>query len=295
MKTMQIGGWATNVVDQEEVFPIVAINEASRLLSAWKGVFPREDTWVQRNHEVPSLVVRLDCVIHNGQLSVYEIEERPAGIGVALTINRQFRDLFQGWLKDWSLIKVVVSSRRGKDGDDYLWSEIVSLEQAMEENSLVLVRAEPKEKEFLALAKRSISSIGVKGDKSYGVALGWWEEIDGSSRLPYNDGFVVKPIQGSKARDVEIYPPKHLKKMGGSSTINRIESVIGRKGRMYLQPFILPMVHPLYSGMFMIYRAFFGYRKETGYIPLGGLWNARPNLKIHGASDAVFGPLILDQ
>jgi hypothetical protein len=28
------------------------------------------------------------------------------------------------------------------------------------------------------------------------------------------------------------------------------------------------------------------------YEPLGGSWNARPNVKIHGASDTVTGPVL---
>ena len=43
----------------------------------------------------------------------------------------------------------------------------------------------------------------------------------------------------------------------------------------------------------MMYRVFFGYNLHHGrWECCGGGWVARPNLRIHGASDAICGPIV---
>lgn len=54
---------------------------------------------------------------------------------------------------------------------------------------------------------------------------------------------------------------------------------------MYLQEYIPPIRE---DGLFKIFRIFFGYDPDIKeYAYLGGLSNARPNLRIHGATDMV--------
>lgn len=118
-----------------------------------------------------------------------------------------------------------------------------------------------------------------------------WRKIHHPDELDWNEPFVLKPVQGSKTRDVLIWHPD---KLPGSATKTKVSRELdNRQGGMYHQNFEIPTVINLNGQeMWMIYRIFFGYNiHEKSWKYLGGVWNARQNLKIHGASDAVFGPI----
>ena len=298
-RTMHIGEtsenfWVVKVMDQPKIFPQRATNQAINLIQRWQEAFPREKTFVQENFGVPSLLVRIDCVVSNTEdIGVYEIEERPAGVGITLLNNAQFKERFLRLKNIWPAFKAVVSSKRSHKGDDYLWLERVSLEQAVEDKTLVMVRAEPKEKEFYSLQSQSVSTIACKGLKSYGLALSFWTLIASGQKLPWQDGFCLKPLQGSKLRDVRIWDPEGY----GESTKQEILETLENQKTMYLQPLIPPMRWDIngreYDG---VYRVFFGFDPKTqSWVPLGGMWNARPApcFKIHGTSETIEGPAIL--
>lgn len=285
--------WEMIISQEEEVFPSWAVEEAQGWIQKWIPVFPREGTWVEKEYKVPSLIVRLDCtIVKEGTLGIYEIEERPAGLGIARAVNSQFASILEELRAEWPEFKVVVSPRRNGSGDDYLWIETCSYQKALKKNNLLLVRAEPWEKEFHLFSSRAVAPVISKGDKLYGVTLGWWKKVSPSDfkSLPWEKGFVLKPLAGSKCRDVEIFHPDNLK---GSSTKTRIRRVLERNGRMYVQDFFLPLDKEVMGeNYFMVYRFFFGFSpKKKTYRPLGGIWMARKNLRLHGASDAISGPL----
>lgn len=286
----ELGGWRFFVSSQEEFFPPAAIEAAGQVLSRWVKVFPREGTWIEREWTIPSLLVRLDCTFSD-ELHVYEVEERPAGVGIALEVNTDFQQRMKALLEIWPSFDVVVSPLR-RGGDDHLWRRILTLPSALEGEGLVLVRAEPDEKEFHPLRARSVAPITLKGWKGYGLELGLWREINSPEELPWEEAFVLKPLQGSKMRDVEIWHPRLRKEVGGVSTRKRVEQTLSRCGKMFLQEFFPPMRR---GELFVVYRVYFGYNPvEKAFVCLGGLWNGRPNqLRLHGASDAVFGPLVL--
>lgn len=110
----------------------------------------------------------------------------------------------------------------------------------------------------------------------------------------FPNGFVLKPSEGWGAKDILIYLPpskypKDIRKMG--HTQNQVCQVIervqdGRTRRTWwVQPFWMP---ELWNGYWRIWRIY-AVRLEAKWKVLGGLWNARPSLLVHGASDAVIG------
>ncbi|MDO8524617.1 MAG: hypothetical protein Q7R99_03240 [bacterium] len=291
-RIISLGGWETIVSDES-----LTVNPRgmSEIVKKWANLFSYEPTWVQKEYEVPSLIVRLDCVVRDGELGVYEIEERPAGIGLATLINPEFKEILVSLRKKWPLFDVLASGKR-RPNDDYLWATVISFSEAVVANSSnpLLIRAEPEEKEFLQFEKRSVSSFSRKGDKSYGIHLGLWREVPSEEDLPWDKPFCLKPTQGSKARDVKIWLPKHSEKeifSKGASSRSQILRVLNERGKMYCQDFIPPMP---WGAMCRILRVFFAFDTEAKkWIPMGGFWNARPNLLVHGASDSVFGPVML--
>ncbi len=291
MQKVTIGNWDLKISESQRIFPDWAINQSVNLLGKWGKIFPQEGTWSELNFNIPSLIVRMDCTINiiEGNLAVYEIEERPAGIGIASLVNPQFKENFERLRKEWPPFKVLLSPRRN-GGDDYLWGDIALSPTS---NGLLLVRAEPEEREFWSLVPRAVAPIRNKGAKGYGVSLGLWSRVSDPELLPWREAFVLKPLQGSKCRGVEIWVPGK-KKIPGSSTRTRILKVLKEKGEMYLQKFFPPLKIELGGEEFWgVFRFFFGFSlKKNAYVPLGGVWMARKNLRLHGASDAVTGPLL---
>lgn len=291
--------WQVQVSRKELVIPKDMTAQCLQVLAEWMKIFPKEDTFVQGHFGVPSLFIRLDCVWNDGQLGIYEVEERPSGIGINLEINPQFKRLFAAVQSEWPDFVVVVSPERWRrGGDDHVWAKEVSFRDALESNSLVLVRAEPEEQIFHRFASRSVSTVVAKGLKSYGVPLGLWEEVrwtEQSLSLPWKQGFCLKPLRGSKTRNVLICPPAYEHRGKETQALAHIQA----NRSMYIQPFILPMAVEINEKPYhAIHRIFFGWNPVfNSWVPLGGGWDARPapEYLIHGAMDAVSGPSLLEE
>jgi hypothetical protein len=138
-----------------------------------------------------------------------------------------------------------------------------------------------------------------EGSKSYGVPLGFWDEVtyeevrSGAFQLPWEEGFCIKPLQGSKTQKVFISDPNEGSPDLGKGALAHLALL----GKAHVQRFLPPMPMEIdgkpYNG---IYRIFFGWSPSScGWIPLGGEWDARPapHSLIHGALDAVTGPALL--
>src|SRR3989344_2307568 len=171
--TTEICGWQVNHTQVE--FPFLRGNQtdALALLAKWSGCFAPEETWVRQRHGVPSLVVRIDCIVRNSQLIVYEVEERPAGMGLSCVVNPYFPKTLEGVARTWPEFEVKVSPKR-RATDDSLWIKALNW-QMPSPSPLKLVRAEPEETELHAYEVQSVSSVKAKGNKSYGLAMGLWQ------------------------------------------------------------------------------------------------------------------------
>lgn len=293
-----IGGWEIKVLPMERVFTQENIEDGASVINRWEQAFPREETFVQRTFGIPSLIVRLDCSVQQDILGIYEVEERPAGIGLTTHLNPDFKARLRQVKDTWPTFKSVVSTDpRRKATDDYLWIDRYTPEDS---DGLVLVRAEPEEVEFHDFEPRCVSSLKKKGDKSYGEALGLWRRVTNPDEIDFDKGCVIKPLQGSKTRDVFIYVPgPSSKRPPGGSSRGKIEQAVHlarETGGVYCQPFFPPMESGISEEFkWMIYRVFYGYNTDTKrWDCLGGSWNARYNLKIHGASDSLSGPVVVE-
>jgi hypothetical protein len=283
--------WNFGVSEKQIELQSPIIEQCDDAIDMWLKYFPFESTWIQNNYGVPSILIRLDCVVNaNGKLELYEVEERPCGAGLVSKFNPFFKDRLDSVRKSWPDFEAVVSPER-KYSDDLEW-----LPSYGGNGSLVLVRAEPYEKEFHHFQSRSVSTIVTEGDKRYGVGMGLWSLVTPESfqndeiwKMP----FCIKPLKGSKCMNLEIWHPESRFKSGfGVSSRGRILKAIEREQRMYLQKFIEPMKVDGFEGN-MIYRIYFGFdllKKKYEYI--GGCYNVRSSFKIHGASDSVFGPVV---
>ena len=289
IQTVQINQWQVNYSRKPVIFPALAVRQGLEFLKSWEQSFPREDTWARNQFNIPSLFVRFDCIVRDGQLIVYEIEERPAGLGLTSRVNGEFAVELKAMAKLWPEFRVEISPLRSGT-DDHLWLHL--LPKSAAGSDLVLVRAEPEETEFHHLEAASVSSLKSKGDKGYGVKMGFWSRVATAEELPWDSCFVLKPLQGSKLKDLEIWDPEWRP---GSSVRAKIIEAMSKNSGMFLQHLHPPMDTGIKQFPWMIFRVFFGYDPGSReWRCLGGNWNARHNLRIHGALDAIFGPAVVE-
>lgn len=270
------------------------------ILARWQSLYPFEETFVYTRYGVPSLIVRFDGVLdENGDFRAYEIQDGAGGLGyggIAFDQLKHVRDRFAR--EKWLPFSCVLGPRT-LHHDDALWLPSMTIDQALQSDDLVTVRSELRmlntEGQRL-LIRRAVGPVKTHGDKQYGVTLGWWREIAWheaiKSELPWNDAFVVKPVRGTGGRDVHIWAPPY-----GSSR-RQILGAIQRRGRMIVQEYIPPMSLEINGQSHnLIVRPFFGYDPQVKtWVSLHGLWTARPGYtqRIHGASDAVCGPVVME-
>lgn len=293
-------GWIFQKLPSTQMLSASIVHDTSDMLAQWAALYPREGTWVEREYRVPTIIARLDFTIaEGGKIRVYEIDDRPAGIGVTCTTNPEFKRRLARLRRQWPSFYSVISPTRPVD--DVHWVKTVPLEEAKNSTSLILVRARPEEEAFHSLAPRSVSTIAHEGRKEYGVQLGLWKHLSDPDLLPWEEGFVLKP-NGTRSRDVLIWPGNEARKtlsrkprraLPTSSQIQgKVHRYLSAGATLYIQPYHPPMRTP--EGLPMIYRFFFGFNPtQNAYVPLGGIYNAMQDssLLVHGTDKAAFGPL----
>lgn len=282
-------------------FPRRATDALMRILPEWQKVFPRENTGIQLRHGVPSLFVRFDCVLtSDGMPLSYEIQEGCAWVGYTGIANAVFRDVRDSIARtEWPGLKVLRSHRQ-TDTDDELWVPRIHVRDALASSDPLIMRSPLKlitDEERTALIKRSVRPVLTHNDKTYGERLGWWRMVrweGAGTRLPWDSAFVLKPTAGHGSADIMIWKPDER---GGRATRTQILRKLEKHHEMYLQPFYPPMQITLNGDSFnYIYRPYFIYSGSRGWVPAHGLWTARPfpALRIHGTSDAISGPLLME-
>jgi len=281
------------------------------LIKRWASVYPREDTWVQRSFGVPSLVVRLDCVFKDGKLHVFEVEDKPAGLGASGHINPSFCAHLAHVRRDWPEFSWVGDPSRLTD--DALWlGDSTPLSEALRSGKLVLVRCRPEQTQYHPLTPNSVSTIANEGVKECLVQLGlarlptWHSdptEPDGGYITPPLDGpVVVKPRQGTRARDIGVYlggntyeGPGGVSK-GSKITFPRLQRYV-RQGTHVFQDLIAPMECAFLGKDFakwcMIYRCYYLFDTQRGaWNCAGGVWMANSHIIVHGSDETITGPLV---
>lgn len=302
MESVMVGNWQVNYFCE----PVVAMNrieqQAQELIAGWLSVFPKEETWVQQNYRIPSLLLKLDYFEQNGKIQLCEIEDRPDGIGVVSLVNQDFAKKLSALKCKWPCFSSVVSDQR-KICDDYLWlGRQISLAEALENDDLILARCEPAEADFHVLQARSVSTIKTEGMKCYGEKMQLWRRMSSENldQLDWDSGFVCKPIQGSKSQGVEIFHPKRkrLQKDGydGVSSRSRIEERFFR-AEGFVQEFMDPQRISIGTTEYLkLNRLYFGFDPEfEHFVCLGGQIVASRNFVIHGSDKGFIMPLVIDQ
>lgn len=310
----EVANWKLTLSQVVETMPRRAVEELFTILPEWSKHYPRAGTWVENSYNVPSLFVRADCTLDaKGALKVYEIDDRPCGIGVARGLNPWFAERFDYLRSLWPKFAWVAAADR--PGDDALWlGDALPLEEARRYDGPLLIRGRPDNDAHLPLESRAIAPVSMEGDKNYGIKLGWWhlvatefdfEEGRRVLRAPYPaEPCILKPLRGTRARCVGVHAgPKAREALRKRGIVCHRddwwnEGVIIRaahKEQMVWQPLHDPMQFAHAPGRNGIYRMYAGYNPhERSWNLLGGFWMARNAIIVHGTDDAVTGPLVCE-
>lgn len=315
-RSIKIRGLDASVSDIRFALTPDACDQMNDLVTAATAHFNEEPTYVQQKHNLPSLITRIDCTVTdddavisightdgwwdtvNGVVQPYEVEERPAGMGVTAMFNPQFRGMWEVMQGLWPEFGVVIEPDRTWYDDDLIFPpSLVHFGPNPPGDGLLLVRAEREKPEYHVLAGRSVSTLRSEGDKSYGAKLGWWTLITSPADLPEKSTghTVLKPLVGSRTHGLIMAPSTNATKQRGMSTrarlIRGLESKIATSGGMYLQPW-----HPglQAAGQNMALRIFYGYDPaKDRWLCLSGMWALRGSAVVHGAGDTIFGPAVM--
>lgn len=254
--------------------------------------------WGIASRGIPSPIVRVDLApTEEGCLpvkNIYEVEIRPGGLGIAATV---FQEKIDAWRMIMAGCNGFIKTQGSPIHDDVFCADVLGIpyfDDVPNDRKLVppyWVRSEGFER---AEELESISLVPIRddGDKHYLVRLGLAKVLK-KDVLDWSSSFVIKPAHGKWCRNVEIYvaSDKHFKKF--SSTQARIRRVLEKDhgADFLIQEFIPPKVEMIREKVgHTIWRVFYGWNGQR-YTYIGGFWMWRPSLKVHGASDAVWGAL----
>lgn len=283
----------------------------------WGG---KEETLAASDFGKPSLLVRIDGVggVAGEPLHVYEIDQRPAGQGLAAKVIPQFRE----WLRGLGWAAVVVIDQRTKGGDDSLWAYKVVYDEehfweiCRKEGAWIAPRGfKEVEEGKLPYPPLSPKCVGlsiwpVKFSNWKGYGKGWlfpfWREGDNlfddleewlntlcnNAANKYEwPGMVVK-TDAHRLRGVWVIIFSSFMKiaikwrvLGGTGTTSlkaclRELRAQASLAAVYVQPFFPP--HPVVIGserMWGIWRIFVGYDlHRKRWTTAGGFLNIRPSI-----------------
>lgn len=282
--------------------PRAQCDEMIQLLQKWQTIFPRERTYTNRMYGIPSLMARFDCTLRpDGSVGFYEIQEGCGWVGYAGIANPAFgavRD--ELYAKEWPQFKLL--AKPDHNHDDLLWLEPHGLEEVLRNDYPIMMRYSlqlMQHDDIPPLIARTVRPVAHHGDKQYGVEFGWWRRVswgntDRGASLPWDKAFVLKPDKSWDSIDIMIWKPGTREGATRAQMLKTLE----KRSEMLLQQFIEPMPLSIAAKPYRaIFRPFFGYVPRTReWIPMHGVWTARPTseLRIHGAADAISGPLIID-
>lgn len=282
-----IGAHTMSVSDREETIP----RSVARCLEDALNVHVARKTTSQ--------LVRLDMApMHApapaGSLPVYEVEASP-GVSLALRLNPSLRNRLVP-----AMDAVMLPPRYASWSAAYAVFEEVGVPlyqswQAIPENaSRVYVSCEAGEVPEV-MRRRLVTDPWVKKDIDFPISGGRPlspHETVKSLCTEFPNGFAIKPTDGWGASDVCIYAPSDRGHSHTLAKVARVLESLKSDSTHVVQPFYKPREDADLGTV--IWRVFAIRNSPTGNFSLvGGMWNGRTtkSLIVHGAEDAVFGPL----
>ncbi len=311
MEKMQIGNWTLRV-GERKIIGEPQISYLEECIERWSDIeteiHRRKDAIYSaavKRLDIPTILCRIDMAPLSGtekkiEEKIYEIESQPAGMGITTKLGSLDFIVKEMWSSLGQIGINVPSSQRSLKEEDRIfahamgWKWIESINDISSLPSLLWIRGRGEELSSEIL-QRALSPVTSHPDKTYLLDMGLAETIEDVDNLPWKEGFVVKPLYGTECHNVLLWEPEEKKReTSGIHTRTKIQKILnGKEERFVVQPFIFPQEEERKGKEgWIIWRIFFAYDPSGQWRFIGGFWNWRPCLKIHGASDAKVGGLI---
>lgn len=281
----------------------------------------KEPTKVQTEVGVPSLVVRIDATIINGEIAAYEMEDSPSGQGITDRLHRAVAgtgirgailDHYDQLLGD--VPRVIISGERTHGTDDVIivgddkYAFDQSFEAKADPSEPVIVKTIPgnrmSQDPYIGLQGQAVAPLVTEGDKSYLERMGVLAPaLADEDLLIDNQGNLVSQVlksrMGSMAMGVSIFLTNEDKKQftsAGTVTASKLRSrrqeYTESKGGALVQPFMPPIAFENPEKRSRAILRIFALLDPEGARVIGGCYVARPGMVVHGASDAISGPVL---
>lgn len=328
LRTVQVGEWSNTLG------PIIVADKDNSLRTYLNSMFalfkesyrPAEgfEFFFFKETGFPSPIIRIDmplATVRVGALQgFFEIEARPAGLGVDSALFEEHRDAFANYLKELSgslqkplalkMFRYSQNPRHDPGGEKREFAQLVGIPffdkderpENIDDFYYLVYGNQGNLEEIAEFEDRSLFPVRDDGNKDYLVTMGAAQVADRiavSQKLGMGIPFVLKPRKGMWAQDVLVYPGNSGKRLfDGYASENDVHDLIGSarfEDRYLLQTFFNPgrveFGRDPYLAMARIY-AFANL--ETGEYELSnGIYMARQNIRLHGTSDAITGQLVL--
>lgn len=257
----------------------------------------------------PTLIARVDCTLDptTGEIHPYEVEERPAGMGLVDMLHQGIvgqpfgKHLLAHLEHTLGTLPVVKRHPNAKENDDGLLLpvEVFTNTKLSVKSRSVLVRSEPEDMsdhpQLAEATAHAIAPILEKGKRQYRLATGFAQLLTDGSLLPA-ESCVIKTLQGSKAKGVKIHLSKQDAAERGdrdAATRRKITEMVTTEGAVLLEPFVpsIPVRTESDRMANMILRVF-GLVSSESVTVVGGAYMARPGHLVHGSKDAITGVIL---
>lgn len=313
----QIGSWKVNIGPSRDI-PKETISSLenflnSKWLEAIRKTCTEKNWWSIKNLGIPSPVIRIDisplCFDADKEevkKYIYEVETRPAAIGILLSLLLESKE--ESKIAVWKKLFADFDCKgfiqiESSIQDDSLAAKILGLPHSFHRTRNTFppssigkgyywIRSDNRDI-IPAIEASSLVPIRTDGDKRYLVELKM-AEIVTPENINWKEPFTIKPLMGSRMEAVEIFlPPSWEKKYKpGNSTKSRISKRLLENRDFIGQPFIPPQTEKI-DGIknYTIWRLFFGWSPDS-YKSIGGLWNSRPNIRVHMTNDCALGLIV---
>ena len=279
------------------------ISAVEGALQEWRELaVPAKPNLASQRWGVPSALVRVDMAplrtLGEHEHFLYEVEGGPGGLGFLSVLggDEPFRRIANalvglgireiGWEVDPSRVRFEAELSQGVTS---LSRSGLSVTRGTNHGLPLLLRASG-ENDFpweRCLCDYSSGGGDKRSLKPFGAVLA--DEIsDPFAAFP--KGFAIKPRRGTGTKDVHVWVPYQPYKEFSTTQTKawRIHQVaLGAPGRWVLQPFFPPEYLEEEKAL-RIWRLFAVWDGKS-YRTVGGVWVARRSLRVHGASDSIYG------
>lgn len=328
VEKVMVGEWSNTVgppipVDQDGSLTRYLDNMFAMFSQAYQ---PEEgfEFFFYKRFGLPSPIIRIDMPLVPNAVAAtqgfFEIESRPAGLGVDSALFEDQRealksyiDLLRATLGKELAVKVFPyeqSSAHDPEGEKKAFAQsmgipffgVNEMPADIDEFFYFVYGNKGDSSTLEEFESRSLFPVRDDGNKNYLVSMGAAkvaDRIDVSKKLSLGVPFALKPRKGMWAQNVQMYPgDSNRNRFVGYATKDEVHSLIGNEGafedNFLVQPFFRPGVVRIGQEPYLAMARIYGLANpETGrYEVSNGIYVARQNIRLHGTSDAITGKLV---